>query len=57
MSPRRTTRTIPNLLAPAWKEIRRMSRNFVRFLDTLSHVTVVFLALYVGGAMAGIGLA
>ena len=57
MSPPRPIRTIPNLLAPAWKEIRRMSRHFVRFLDTLSHVTVVFLALYLGVATAGLGLA
>lgn len=57
MSPPETRRTRRNLLAPAWKEIRRMSRNLARILDALSHVTVVFLALYVGVATAGIGLA
>ena len=57
MSPPRTTRTIQKPLALAWKEIRRMSRNLLRFLDTISHVTVVFLALYVGVATAGLGLA
>jgi hypothetical protein len=55
MSPPTTSR--PNLFAAAWKEIRRMSRNLVRFLDTFSHVTIVFLALYVGLATAGVGVA
>jgi hypothetical protein len=53
MSPPTTSRDI---LLAAWKEIRRMSRNLIRFLDTLSHVTVVFLALYVGVATVGLGL-
>lgn len=50
-----TTRSIPNPFAAAWKEIRRMPRNLIRFLDSLSHVTVVFLALYLGLATAGLG--
>jgi hypothetical protein len=48
-------RTLSNPLAAAWKELRRMSRNLIRFLDTFSHVTVVFLALYVGLATVGLG--
>ena len=55
MSPS-ASRSIPNPIALAWKEIRRMSRNFVRFLDTLSHVTVVFLALYLGVATLCVGV-
>ena len=54
MNPPRTTRPIPN---PAWKELRRMSRKLIRVLDTLSHVTVVFLTLYVGVATFGLGVA
>lgn len=49
------SRSIPNPFAAAWKELRRMPRNLIRFLDTFSHVTVVFLALYVGLATAGLG--
>lgn len=52
MSP---SRSIPNPLAAAWKEIRRMPRNLTRFLDSFSHVTIVFLALYVGLATVGLG--
>lgn len=50
-----TTRSIRDPIATARKELRRMSRNLTRFLDTLSHVTVVFLALYLGLATAGLG--
>lgn len=52
MSP---SRSIPNPFAAAWKEIRRMSRNLIRFLDTFSHVTIVFLTLYIGLATVGLG--
>ena len=55
MSPS-ASRTIPNPIVAAWKEIRRMSRNLARFLDTFSHVTVVFLALYLGVATFGLGV-
>jgi hypothetical protein len=55
MSPPQTIRTIPNPLAAAWKELRRMPRPLIRFLDTMSHVTVVFLALYVAVATVGLG--
>lgn len=54
MSPSLPTRTVPNPLAAAWKELRRMPVNLIRFLDTMSHVTVVFLALYVGLATLGL---
>ena len=57
MSPPPMSRPIPNPFVPAWKELRRMSRNLIRFLDTLSHVTVVFLALYVAAATLGLGYA
>lgn len=50
------SRTVTNPIAAAWKEIRRMSRNLARFLDTFSHVTVVFLALYLGVATFGLGV-
>jgi hypothetical protein len=56
MSPPRTIRLNPNPLAAAWKELRRMPRNLIRFLDTMSHVTVVFLALYVAVSVATVGL-
>jgi hypothetical protein len=55
MSPALTSLRIPNLVAAAWKEIRRMPRHLIRFLDSFSHVTVVFLALYVAVATAGLG--
>ena len=54
MTPPRTIRPIPN---PAWKELRRMSHKLIRALDTLSHITVVFLALYLGVATFGLGVA
>lgn len=55
MSPSRTPLVVRSPIATAWKELRRMSRNLTHFLDTLSHVTVVFLALYLGLATAGLG--
>lgn len=56
MSPTLTQTTIPTLIAAAWKELRRMPRQLIRFLDSVSHVTVVFLALYVAVAFATAGL-
>lgn len=55
MSPTQPIRTVPNPLAAAWKELRRMPRTLIRFLDAMSHVTVVFLALYVAVATIGLG--
>lgn len=55
MSPAQS-RTLARPIAAAWKEIRRMSRNLARFLDRFSHVTVVFLALYLGVATFGVGV-
>lgn len=57
MSPSRTHTTALMSLVAALKEIRRMPRNLARFLDTFSQVTVVFLALYLGLATAGLGVA
>ena len=54
MNPPAPIRTVPSTLAAVWKEFRRMPRNLIRFLDTMSHVTVVFLALYVGLATLGL---
>lgn len=57
MSPSRTNPSVLKTLAAALKEIRHMPRNLARFLDTFSQVTVVFLALYLGLATAGLGVA
>lgn len=56
MSPSRSTFTVRPLATAVCKELRRMSRNLVRYLDTMSHVTVVVLALYVGVATFGVGV-
>lgn len=55
MSSSRTHPPVRKIPAAVWKELRQMSRNLARFLDTFSHVTVVFLALYIGLATAGLG--
>ena len=54
MSPSRIQRSTHTSAAP-WREIRRMSRTLNRILDAASHVTIVFLALYVGAATFGLG--
>ncbi|MBX3485922.1 hypothetical protein [Phenylobacterium sp.] len=55
MNPTLTPAFVPTLIAAARKELRRMPRRLIRVLDSLSHVTVVFLALYVAVATAGLG--
>lgn len=55
MSPPRAVRLTRNLVATVRKEIRRMPSTLIRFLDAMSHITVVFLALYVGLATVGLG--
>lgn len=57
MSPSRTHPSVLKSLVAALKEIRHMPRNLARFLDTFSQVTVVFLALYLGLATVGLGVA
>lgn len=46
-------RTLPLVLR---KETRRMSFNLNRFLDVTASITVVSLALFLGGATAVLGL-
>jgi hypothetical protein len=53
MTPSRTSAA--NLLVAIWMEIRRMPRTLMRFLDAMSHITIVVLALYVGMATVGLG--
>lgn len=55
-APARTPQSQPTVLVVPRKEIRRMPFNLSRFLDGTASITVVFLALYVGGATALLGL-
>ena len=56
--PTRTSQTPSTLFAPVVprKETRRMPFNLTRFLDVTASITVVSLALFLGGATAVLGL-
>jgi hypothetical protein len=56
LKPTRTPQTPSTTPVVPRKEIRRMPFNLTRFLDVTASITVVSLALFLGGATAVLGL-
>ena len=55
MSLTRSLHALANPFHAILKEIRRMPRSLIRFLDSMSHITIVAFALYLGVATLGLG--